>query len=1841
MLVKALGPIRPSPRENERLHHEYEILRALDLDVLVRPLAVSTHDGMPALVVEDFGGVELDRVVERPMDPGAFIRLALQIVSAVAKIHQRGLIHADLTPQSILLNPITGELKVAELEFARPAPYAPLASGTVEGTLAYMSPERTGRTHRSVDQRSDLYSLGVLFYELLSGRLPFLAHDPIEWIHCHFARTPPPLSEVAADIPEPLAAIVHTLLAKMPEDRYQGIEGLEADLQRCLASWETTGTIAPFELRQRDFSTTLRIPQRLYGRQAELARLWHAFERMVDTGAAGVALVSGYSGIGKSVLVHELAVPMMGARGLFAVGKFEQLPTHTPYATVVGALRDLVLTVLTEPEDKVVAWRRQMAAALGRNGRIITDVIHEVELLIGEQPAVPELSANETQHRFLHVVQRFVSVFATRDHPVVLFLDDLQWADAASLTLVQHLLTSAEARYLLVIGGFRSNEVGAGHPLSRTIAELRARGITPTDVEVGPLSVAHLEQLVADTVHRSDDDVRALAQLIEIKTRGNPLFAIQFLTALRQERLIEIDQTSGRSRWDLEKIRDRGFTDNIVDLMVEKLNQLPEVTRSILTRAAFIGSTVDRRTLGVIAERSEPEIARELATAIASGLIQSSSDQVAFMHDRVQQAACSLVPTSRRPGLHLHIGRLLYAATAPEQLDDHLFDIVGHLNLGQALIADPDERLAIARLDLAAGRKAKTKAAYAAAVSYLRAGNALLPDDGWERHYPLAYELHLEAARCEFFTGEFRAADRLCVVLHDHVDNPVEAAEIYRVEVEARMMEGRIPQAIEAALEGLGKLGIALSAHPTFDQVEAAYHRVTALLGDRKIEDIIDLPAMTRPETKAAMSILSTMAGPAYFTDNNLLYLHGLYMVELSLAQGNAASSGQGYSLLGFVLVAVFDRYADAYRYGKLALELAERQNLVGARAKARLTLETLSFWSRPLDEMEGHLRTAFDEAVEIGDQTLACFCCSHLIADLLERGDPLEHVYRESEPCLEFVRRANFHDAYDLILGMQRFVAVMRGDTVDFQSFTGPGFDEVAFEATLTPQRTSTMVCWYYIIKLQARLLSGDLEAALVASSQAKELLWSSLGHVQFHDYHVYRALALTGNYERADPAELQSRLRRWASHHPGNFAHTCQLVSAEILRIAGQDMEAIRCYEQAIRMARAGGFVQIEGLAYELASEFWRKHGFEVVADTFVREARACFHRWGGEGKVKQLERRYPRSVDHPGRTFAPPEIALDLLSVVKASQTISSELTIENLATTLLRLVVEHGGARKGYLILVTAGALTLEAEAISDQRVEARLLPSLPVAASKLVPISIVNYVWRTREPAVLDHAVEWAERFGADPYFAYVRPLSILCLPIIRQGEPIGLLYLENDLVEAAFRPTEVAVVELLASQAAISLETARSLVRERAARAKAEAAERRAAFLAEATGVLTESLEYESIPSRLAGLAVRFLAVWCVIDMLDDSQLVRIAATHRDPAKQPLLDELKRQFPPGPDSRHPATAVLKTRNPLVLDELPDTELAKYTENAEHAMLIRALGAVSVMVVPLIAQGQVVGAITLASSDHRYGQAELALTQELAHTAAIAITNARLYREAREAVRVRDDFLAVASHELYTPITSLMLSLDAMVEPDRPRPVDPLTLRRLIELSRRQGVRLTRLVSDLLDVSRIGRRQLQLSIEDVDLGGLVRDIVVRNETDLSRAGCEVTISETSAARGRWDRSRIDQVITNVLSNALKFGAGRPITIQIARRGDLAVLTVRDGGIGMDRAARGRIFGRFARAVSSEHYGGLGLGLYICRSIVEAHGGTIRVDSELGAGSTFTVELPLSPTASGTLDQSNER
>jgi len=1429
VLVAAPTAEHPSPESLRRLAHEYSLASEIDPQWAAKPLALTRHEGRTILVLKDPGGEPLDRILERghgqPLDVKRALRIAIGLTTALGQLHRRGLTHKDIKPENVLVDDddrvwLTGFGIASRLPRERQVPAPP---ETISGTLAYMAPEQTGFMNRSVDSRSDFYSLGVTLYRMLTGALPFAAADPLEWVHCHITRRPTLPSDRAA-VPEPVCAIVMKLLAKNAEDRYQTALGVAADLQRCFEEWESRGCIEPFQLGTHDVPGRLLIPEKLYGRAREVETLLTAFDRIIKGGTPELVLVSGYSGIGKSSVVNELHRVLVPPRGLFASGKFDQYKRDIPYSTLVQAFQSLVRQLLGKSDADLAIWRDALLEALGPNARLMTDLIPELKLIIGDPPPVPELDPHRAQSRFQLVFRRFIGVFARQEHPLALFLDDLQWLDAATLDLLEDLLTRPDLQHLMLIGAYRDNEVDATHPLTRKLDAIRQAGAMVQEIHLAPLASDDFKQLIADALRCDPAHVAPLAQLVQEKTAGNPFFVIQFLYTLAEEGLLYLDHDAVCWSWDLDRIHAKGYTDNVVDLLVSKVARLPVKTEPALRQLACLGNVATIAMLSTVLEAPEEQVHAALWPAVRQELVEHLEDSYKFMHDRVQEAAYSLIPEALRAEAHLRIGRLLAAQTPTDKREEAVFDIVGHLNRGAALITQREERDQLAELNLIAGKRAKGAIAYASALTYLIAGSAQLAEDRWERRRELTFALELNLAECEFLTGQLSVAEERLAALSKRATTTVEQATVACLRMDVCTVLDQSSRAIIIGLGYLRHVGIEWSPHPQEDEVRREYERVWSLLGSRAIEDLIDLPLIEDAASLAPVEVLSKLLPAAVYTDANLVSLTICKAVSLSLEHGNCDASCVAYIMFGRFAGRHFGDYQAGFRFGQLGYDLVERRCLKRFEAQTYYVFAMfIASWMKHVRASGDLLLRAFEAANRNGDLTHAVCACTNLNSALLFAGEPLPEVQRNVEQGLAFATKAHFGTMINHAVTRLALIRMLRGLTLKFGCFDDGQFNELQMECHLSSNPALAIVKYcYWTRKLQARYLAGDYATAMDAASKAKGPLWTPSLYFEEAEYHFYAALARAACYSDSGTADEREQhldalaahhkqLQVWAENCPENFENRAALVAAEIARIECREHDAMRLYELAIRSARANGFVHNEAIAYEVAARFYRARGFDQFADAYLRHARYGYLRWGADGKVRQLDEHYPhlrREQDSASSsaTIGTPVAQLNVETVVRASQALSSEIVLSKLIETLMRLTVEHAGAERGLLILLRDDEPQIEAEAVTGHERAAVTIRRMAVTSSDL-PQSALHYVIRTRERVLLDDAsVE--NLYSQDEYLRRKHPRSVLCVPIVKQSKLVGVLYLENDLTPRAFTSDRVAVLELLAAQAAISLENA-------------------------------------------------------------------------------------------------------------------------------------------------------------------------------------------------------------------------------------------------------------------------------------------------------------------------------------------------------------------------------------------------------------------------------------------------
>ncbi len=1416
------------------LAREHEILSSLELEGVARPRDFDPATG--TLVLEDVGAEPLSSLLAsgRP-SLEEFFEIAIGLARALSEIHRRSLTHKNVNPHSVLVEPRRRRIQLVDFSIAsrRSEERASANLGLLTpGRLRYISPEQTGRMNRVVDHRTDLYSLGAVLYEVLTGRPPFVSDDPLELVHAHIARIPPEAAEVEPSVPPALSRIVAKLLAKPAERRYQSGAGVRHDLELCRERWTARRAIEPFALGERDVSDRFTVPQYLYGREEEIAALLAAFDRACQ-GPATLMLVSGYSGVGKTSLVREVHKPIVRRKGRFLSGKFDQLDRNVPYRAIRQALRGLVLGILSEGEERIAAVREAVRRALGSNAGVVGELVPELDLLAGPLPPAAPLPATESQNRFNHAIESFLEVFAGPEHPLVLFLDDLQWADSASLNLLLFLLGNAEVTHLFLIGAYRSHEVGPEHPLAKTLAEIRETGDAVREIALTPLRLPHLTELVGEALRCSAPEAEPLARLVLGKTDGNPFFVTQFLRSLPGEGLLAFDHHALRWVFDLDRIRQAGITENVIALMTRKLERLSPRARQATTLAACIGNSFSLSTLAIVREKALSEAAAELWEAIEAGLIFPVSDgyeqlsgapeevlkgadpSFRFLHDRVQQAAYALISDDQKRPVHLRVGRLLLGKSGERLPDERIFEIANHLNLGQGLLSDEGERMRLARLNLKAGRKAKASAAFQAALGYFEAGRRLLSERQWDSDYELTFELHLESAEGLFLCGRCDEAERELEHLSGRARTRLDQARVSLLKITQCESLSRYFDAIRIGHEALALFGLAFPALPGEREaaLDAELAAIRELLAGRPIHALLDLPQMEDPESRMVMKLLTCLHTSCYLSaDKVLTLLNTAAMVRLSLARGNVEESAYAYVLHAMHLGSIRGDHASAYEFGRLALNLSERFGDPGLRARVQMNFAwNVSLWRRPMSESLPVTREAFRLGNESGLFVEAAYALFNECWFTLLTGRELSATDRTTAAMLEYLHRIKMGRFAAAPQAIRQWARCLAGATEHALSFTDEAFDEEAFVKTYRGDGFFDM--FYFVAKLAVLYTFDEHRMAADAAREAERLVREYAGTIWDELTVYYSALtlaALTSSGGTLDPDaaaklnDFAARMAVWADNSPANFRAQHLILLSEIARTEGSDAKTIELYQAAIEAAAGSPCPREAALANEAYARFWLSRGQGKLAAVFLAEARNAYADWGAAAKVKHLERRYPDLLR--ARAAREPHAAtLDFATAMKAAHAIAGEIELEKLLKKLIRITIENAGAERGLLLEEDGERLVVAAE--GSAREDAAVLPNTPVESRRDLPLGLVRLVARTGESVLVGDA-EKDPQWSADPYVTAARPRSILCVPIVSQGKRKGLLYLENNLAAHAFTSERIELMQILAAQAAISLENA-------------------------------------------------------------------------------------------------------------------------------------------------------------------------------------------------------------------------------------------------------------------------------------------------------------------------------------------------------------------------------------------------------------------------------------------------
>jgi len=1869
VILKILTQDYPTPEQIAQFKREYQIAHSLNpesdadesLVGVVATYSIEKHELGFVIIMEDFGGESLDRWMQSgginlPNNGmTTFLQLAVDVTEALSQIHQRQIIHKNINPSNIIFNANKEEVKITDfgistyLSKENPNFINP---NMLEGTLAYISPEQTGRMNRAIDYRTDFYSLGVTLYELLTRQLPFPTGDALELVHCHIAKQPVAPHELKSDIPLAISDIVMKLLSKDANDRYQSSYGLIADLENCREQWKTAGHIESFTLGKLDISDRFQIPQKLYGRDREIEALLAAFERTI-MGSSEIMIISGSAGIGKTALVQEIYKPVTRHRGYFITGKFDLFRHNIPYSALIQAFQALIRQLLTGSEADIEEWRTKLTVSLGPNGGVMLEVLPELELIIGPQPSAPSLGWAEAQNLFRLVFQNFVHVFTQPAHPLVMFLDDLQWADTASLNLIEMLLAAPDSRFLFFIGAYRDNEVSVSHPLLLTIEEIKKTGLNVNTITLEPLALSDISCLITDTLRCAPDHTGPLAELLFAKTGGNPFFLLEFVKKLYDEGLVSFDFRRGW-QWELARIQAQDITDNVVELMAGKAKQLSPETQRVLKLATCIGNTFDLKTLSMVHEKSLDDTAADLWPALAAGLVLPLSEvyklmtlqiegldneitvEYRFAHDRVQQAVHSLNSEAEQQAICLHIGQMILQNTSPAELESRIFDIINQFNQVREIIKDQFIRNEWARLNLLAGSKAMTSTAYEGAFRYFKTGMELLGEDGWETQYDLILALHVGAAEAACLSGDFMTVEHVAETVIQNARKLLDKVKVYEIKIQAYIAQNRHREAIEIALPVLSLLGEKLTPKPNKLHILFGLLKIKMTLIGKQIEEMIDLPAMTDPHKLAAMRILTKIGSPSYIADPNLMPLIAFRGVKLSIKYGTAPETVFAYVAYGLILCGGIGDIESGYRFGRLAANLMERLNAIKLKTRTLFSFNAfIRHWKESLHATLEPLKEGYQSGLETGDIEFAARCIHSYCTRSLFVGKPLEEVERDINIYSDTVRTLKQESPLRFFDPFYRMVATLLGKNEILHLTVGESSHDK--HTPLDQEIDRVLVFYTHLSRLILSYLFEKLPQALEDANEARRYSGGAFASMFEPIFCLYDSLARLALYNSSSRVEQklilklvavnQKKLAKWARHAPMNNLHKFYMVEAERACISGVREDAEQYYNKAITLAQENDYPNEEALAYELLGKFYLTRGQTKIAQVYLHDAHYTYLRWGATAKIKDLEARYPHvfigakvspsftTLTHATTdTFRQIDVSvLDLTSVIKASQAISGEIVLDRLLKKLMAILIENAGAQRGFLVLQKNGQWIIDKEDGAS---------------------SIINYVARTQETVVLTDATNEGA-FTIDPYIMLKQPKSIICMPLLHQGELCGILYLENNLTTDAFTPERLEVLRLLSGQMAISLINTR-LYDELELRVQERTSE-----LSNTNIILKQEIT-ERTRAELA-LKESQQQFADIINFLPDATFVidrggKVIAWNHEIEE---MTGVKAKDILGKENYEYSLPFYGMRRPVMIDLV-----FGHDEKTEKKYLyIRKEGDVLLTEtnVPLNGEnrilwakasplydsaGNAVGAIESIRdiTDRKQMEAELIQAKDTAEEA---------HRIAEAASRAKSTFLANMSHEIRTPLNSIIgftnLILDTEIS-DKQRDF----LQKIVISSQN----LLGIINDILDFSKIEAGKLVFDRVNFNLHSIIDHLSSMFSETATKKGIELMISLAGEVPSSLmgDPLRLSQVLINLINNAIKFTATGEVSISVSvdAMGSQMVrlrFAVRDTGIGIAQEALTKIFDTFTQADESmtRRFGGTGLGLSICKRLVEMMGGDLWVESTLGKGSTFyfTADFKLSP------------
>lgn len=1875
VILKLLREQAHTAKQFACFQREYELIQSLNLPGVVKVYGLDSHQPYPIMILEDFGGESLTQLrLAGKLPLVDFLQLAIAVTKILGQVHSFNIIHKDINPSNIVFNPTTKTVKLIDFGIASVLSQENLAfipANTLEGTLPYLSPEQTGRMNRTIDYRSDFYALGVTFYELLTGRLPFESSDPLELVHSHIAKQPTPPSQLfPSHIPETLSYLILKLMAKNAEDRYQSAYGIKMDLERCLEQIQTQGQILDFPLGCYDLSDKLQIPQKLYERNQPLQKLLNAFET-ISKGQQKIILISGYPGVGKSSLVQEINKSITAQRGIFISGKFEQYKQNIPYSAIAHALNEFCLQILTENQETVQKWKHKILEAVGKNGQILIDVIPNLERIIGQQPSESFVTFPGSQNYFFWVFIKFIQAISQREHPLVIFLDDWQWADWASLHLIKTLNRDQMMHYLLIIGTYREQELHRNSYLKLVLQEIKETQGKNFEIVLENLSLKEVNHLIAEGLSCVPQLSQSLANLVYQKTQGNPFFTREFLKSLYTEGLLrfeypnQLSWTQGTKKgkwvWDVEQIKAKNISDNVVELVINQIGNLTPETQRVIQWAACLGSEFDLSTLAILLDQTLFTVFEQLFPALQLGLVISigssyplnltSSTAVRgnfsfkFQHDRVQQAAYSLIAETEKPSLHWKIGWILLDQNSPKLLDDQVFTIINHLNLGDQQISDNKERFKLIELNQMAGEKAQESTAYQLAVNYFKISLKLLPENAWVTHYETTLNLYNALIKGIFELEKWAEIEQLVDEILINTKSLIDKIFAYKVKIQAYIAQSKMQEAIQTALQVLSLLGIEIPAKPCINDIQTSLAETQLKLQGKSLKHLINLPVISDPIQLAGIRILFSIIPASYRGCPQFFPLIISKLVSLSIEFGNTDLSPCIYTSYGLVLAGIGGEIEMGFYWGNIGLKLLKKFNHSLNKAKSHYIFTAfINSWKTPLKNIIISLQKNYEMSLTNGDLSFAGYVALTYCEYAYFAGIPLLKVEQNFLKAIQSSKQLNqYHvESYLEIYHLIILKLLTPQSEPEFSIKIQRDQKLRKINRFFKSISDAYGLFHFYLNQLIFYYLFRKTKAATRTATLARQYLEVARGHISLAVFYFYESLALLRlNLESnqslssqifSQVESNQSQLQVWAKSAAINFQHKYDLVEAEKSRKVGQYWQAAQYYEKAIQGAIQSGYHQEAALAYELAAEFYLVQEMKELAKIYSQKAYDYYTQWKAWAKANDLEHRYSEFVSSPIDVIAVEPLtathptnsssSLDIASIFKASQALSREISIEQLLTKLIKIVVENAGAERGILILESNGQWLIQASVTSDPE-EVNVLQAIPIeqiyppsATSEVCP-SIVNYVIHTQESLVIHNAIE-AHKFTTDFYIIHHKPKSILCVPLLNQGKLIGILYLENNLMAGAFTSERLEVLNLLSSQAAISIENAllyRTLEEKVTERTKA---------------LQQEIIERKRIEKALRESQERFeLAMRGANDGLWDWN-VTTGEAYYSPRYQEMIGYFDLEFQPKIDEFiqriHPEDKdfVLNQIYKYIHREITTYEISfRMLHKKGHYIWILSRG---------------IGLSEQSDQMTRIVGINIDMTEQKKVEEALK----QAKEDAEAASRAKSEFLANMSHELRTPLNGILGYTQILKRSQSLHQQDQTG----IQVIHQCGTHLLTLINDILDLSKIEAGKLELYPTLINLEVLLQGVVEICQIKAQQKGLAFIYKPLSPfpLNVEVDGIRLRQILINLLGNAVKFTDGGGVMfsvnvidnhfqnsqVQSSAFPNLKTIQfkVEDTGIGMTPAQLEKIFLPFEQ-VGDHSYRteGTGLGLTITQRLIQHMGSQLNVESCFGKSSCFWFELDL--------------